>query len=61
MKVKEGILEPGVSSLGSLARTIVERVNPEAYAEYQLRQAIHDALQLIGKQRTAAIFEEEAA
>lgn len=61
MKVKEGILEPGVSSLGDNYRAIVERINPEGYAEHQLRQAIHDALQLIGKQRTAAIFEEEAA
>lgn len=33
----------------------------KAYAEYQLRQAITDALEKIGEEKTRQIIEEEAA
>ena len=47
--------------VGNVASTLVERINPQAYAEYQLRQAIADALAKIGRENTQEIIEEELA
>lgn len=51
----------GFEQVGIPVARIVERINPEAYAEFQLRQAIADAIKAVGKERTNQIFREEAA
>lgn len=55
-KHMEGFVQVGVP-----ASAVVERINPEAYAEFQLRQAVSDAVKAIGKERTLKIIHEEAA
>ena len=55
-KHMEGFVQVGIP-----ASAVVERINPEAYAEFQLRQALADAIKAIGKERTLKIIHEEAA
>ncbi len=47
--------------VGNVAASLVEKIRPKEYAEYQLRQAIADALAKIGRANTQEIIEEELA
>ncbi len=57
-KVKE--LVPAPPSIGSLAERIIKRMNPEGYIEFQLRQAVTDAVREVGKERMLEIVREAA-
>ncbi len=47
--------------LGDVAERLVQRINPQAYAEYQLREAIAEALRRIGRENTQEIIDREMA
>lgn len=46
--------------LGSITDRILRRANPEGFIEYQLRQAVTDAIREIGKERALEIISEAA-
>lgn len=46
--------------LGSITDRILRRTNPEGFIEYQLRQAVTDAIKEIGKERAMEIISEAA-
>ncbi|MGV2099009.1 hypothetical protein [Rhizobium sp. 21-4511-3d] len=46
--------------LGSITDRLVKRMNPEGYIEYQLRQAVSDAIKEIGRERAMEIIREAA-
>jgi hypothetical protein len=46
--------------IGSITDRIVQRLNPAGYIEFQLRQAVSDAVRDLGKERAMQIILEAA-
>jgi len=57
-KVSEHVME--AERLGSITDRILRRANPEGFIEYQLRQAVTDAIKEIGKEKAMEIILEAA-
>lgn len=46
--------------IGSIADKIVQRLNPEGFMEFQLRQTVTDAIKELGKDKVMDIVREAA-
>lgn len=46
--------------LGSITDKIVQRLNPEGFMEFQLRQTVTDAIKELGKDKVMDIVREAA-
>ncbi|NTE87247.1 hypothetical protein [Agrobacterium rubi] len=46
--------------LGSITDKIVQRLNPEGFIEFQLRQTVTDAIKELGKDKVMDIVREAA-
>ena len=53
-------LHADAQSIGELSEAIVRKINPEGFAEFQLRQALSDAVKELGKDKVRQIYLEAA-
>lgn len=53
-------LHTEATRLGALTDKIVQRLNPEGFIEFQLRQTVNDAIKELGRDKVMEIVKEAA-